>query len=376
MVTEDPIVPGAAVAAGLSPRIDFRAGGEGHEYLVAGWSFPEKDYSWTLGTRSVIRLPRAGGEADCSLRFRGGPMVRDGVKSFQRLFVSINGVTLAQLVVRHILTLELLVPAALFGEADAVEVELHLPDATAPSELGDSADTRALGFWVSDLELTPLEPGGKSPVSAARAGDAAMLMEIQSLGANCELGFVQRYYGAEPFGLFRWSSTRLPNLLCALEARFEGLGSPDNIDIVLDGNSEFQVIDKRFGFKNHSFAFQDAGAKKDDILRRETTRLPFLTRLFLEDLGSGGKLFCFHDANRSPLDQIFLLADSLNRYGANTLLWVRSTDDLAVVGTAERLRADLIAGYVDTFEALNNVRQPSIPAWMKMIRAAYQRWRD
>ncbi len=368
--------PAVVTDAGQGQRVDFRAGGRGQEYLIEGWSYPEAEYTWSLGQTSIVRFPHEGRREDHALLLRGAPLVREGALPFQRLEVVVNGVMVARLVLRAKTQIELMVPAAVIGDGPAVEVVFHWPDATAPSELGGSGDSRALAFAMGLVELRPLTPGARPAVAARRAEDRAMLMDIQSLGANCELGMVQRHFGAEPFGLFRWASTPLPNLVRALEARFEGFGLPENLEVWMDDATEFHVIDKVFGFKNHSFAFQNKGAKREDILRREATRLPFLKRLLIEDLECSSKLFCFHDADKSSLDKVKALAGAVNRFNLNFLLWVCSSKDSEKIGTARILAPNIIIGFVDRFEKSTDVRNPSSDVWLKVIRQAHSLWRD
>jgi hypothetical protein len=360
--------------AAKGQRVDFRAGGRGQEYLIEGWSYPEAEYTWSLGQTSIVRFSHEGRREDHALLLRGAPLVREGALPFQRLEVVVNGAMVARLVLRAKTQIELMVPAAVIGDGPAVEVVFHWPDATAPSELGGSGDSRALAFAMGLVELRPLAAGARSAVAAQRAEDRAMLMDIQSLGANCELGMVQRHFGAEPFGLFRWASTPLPNLVRALEARFEGFGLPENLDVWMDDATEFHVIDKVFGFKNHSFAFQNKGAKREDILRREAARLPFLKRLLIEELEAGSKLYCFHDGNQSSLDDINKLVAALNKYGRNVLVWVKAIGKGENIGDVNIINHNLIAGYIDYFEALGNVTQPSFNAWLKMLRSAHGVW--
>ncbi len=361
----------------VGPRIeiDFRAGGHGQEYLIAGWSHPEPGYMWTLGKVSIVRLPLGATSGDCLLRFRSGPMVRHGTLNFQRLNVEVNGVALARLICRAPMQYELCVPAEVLCGSDAVEILFHMPDAVSPKELGGSGDSRDLGVWMSSLQFSALATVQTSVQTGGPAADKAMLMDLQSLGENCELGFVQRWAGAEPLGLFRWAYTPLSNLLSALDERFEGLGLAENLTIELDDATEFHVIDRRFGFRNHSWAYQNNGAKREDVLKREAVRLPYLARLMLENLDGAEKLFCFHDAGRSDLDQIMPLAEALGRYGPNWLLWVSKAQEGAPAGTAEICGERLIRGYVDQFQPLHNVRQPSFDAWIGAVRAAHKLWR-
>ncbi len=197
-------------------------------------------------------------------------------------------------------------------------------------------------MWLSSLQFAPLDGGPSMQSSGRAASDKAMLMGLQSLGENCELALVQRFGGADPFGLFRWAATPLPNLLAALDARFEGLGTAENLAVELDTASEFQVLDRRFGFKNHSFAFHSDGATRKSILMREMVRLPYLARLMIRDLEAARKLFCFHDAGQSGREKIEGLAAALGRYAPNWLLWVRPAQGPEQVGMAEQIGERLI----------------------------------
>jgi hypothetical protein len=364
---------GEAAPTGQRFEIDFRAGGRGQEYLIAGWSHPEPDYIWTLGKLSVVRLAPLSIEGDGTLNFRCGPMVRPGVLPYQRLFVTVNGVLVAGLVCRGPVQYELSVPAAALSGAAQADITFLMPDARSPKELGGSGDSRDLGIWMSSLQFGPLEAYAVTPTGD---GDRAMLMAMQSLGANCELGFVQRSAGAEPLGLFRWAYTPLPNLLSALTARFEGLGAPENLAVELDDASEFHVVDRRFGFRNHSWAYQNTGARREDILKRETVRLPYLARLLVEELEGAQKLFCFHDAGRSGFEGVESLLEVLGRYGPNWLLWIRPAGEGAPAGTAKLVGERLIEGYLDQFQPVHNVRAPSIESWMRTLREAYIIWQS
>jgi hypothetical protein len=376
---------GEAVNTGSLPlEIELRGGGQGHEYLIAGWSFPEIEYAWTLGKRAYVRLPSGGVNCDCALKFRAGPMVHLGMINFQRLLIDVNGTVVARLVGRQPGQFEVLVPAAAVRGRPSVDITFIMPDAVSPLEAGISGDQRELGFWFSSLRLEALQSGPSfappppvaDDVAAPEAADVKTVMnDLHSLGINCELGFVQRAHGAEPLGLLRWAQTPLPNLLRALEARFEGLGDPAYTVIKVDGASEFQIIDKKFGFRNHSFAFQNQGATEEKVRERELVRMPFLARLLVEELEQAEKLFCFHDAGQSGLDDIERLLAALEAYGPNWLLWVCPAETSAKVGTAEILHDRLIRGYIDRFNPLTDVSAPSVEAWTATATMAHRLWR-
>src|ERR1041385_7120891 len=79
--------------------------------------------------------------------------------------------------------------------------------------------------------------------------DAKIVAKFESLGDNCEFGFVQRHHGLEPGGLLRWaSSTTLDGLVQALECRFAGLYQLDD----LSPYTANMVVDCKFGIAFHS----------------------------------------------------------------------------------------------------------------------------
>lgn len=368
--------PEARPRAADCHEIDFRAGGLGHEYLLDGWSYPEKDYTWTLGQTSLVQFPAVFPAADLALELVCAPLVHDGAVRFQRLFVEVNGVVVGKLVVRTQSRFEFFIARETVGDGSAIDVAFRIPDACSPEMIGLSGDMRHLGFRMISLRLQPLGVAAKAGTGAGGLSDREILMDIQSLGTNCELGFIQRSVGAEPLGLFRWASTPLPNLLRALEVRFDGLGDPRNIVVEVDGATEFQIVDRKFGFRNHSFAFEKNGARREAILKREQARLPFLVRLMVENLDQASKLFCFHDAGRSGREEIDRLVAALRRFGPNVLLWICPAANGAQVGTAETVYDGLIKGYVDRFEPVHDVKTPSREAWLRTIRAGHGLWVD
>src|SRR5437016_5768301 len=77
---------------------------------------------------------------------------------------------------------------------------------------------------------------------------ARIIAEFESLGDNCEFGFVQRHHGLEPGGLLRWASSNFDGLVHALECRFTGLYQLDD----LEPYTPNMVIDRKYGIAFHS----------------------------------------------------------------------------------------------------------------------------
>src|SRR6516225_7169551 len=59
---------------------------------------------------------------------------------------------------------------------------------------------------------------------------AAVLRHFESLGDNCEFGFVQRANGYEDGGLFRWSISPLEKLILCFDENFKDLYLFENLE--------------------------------------------------------------------------------------------------------------------------------------------------
>jgi hypothetical protein len=228
------------------------------------------------------------------------------------------------------------------------------------------------------------EPGGAQSGAGAVAVDVGLLMQadrmplqammlnFESLGQNCEFGLVQRRCGAEPLGLLRFSSTPLPKLLNALDARFEGMGEAGSVSVELSSNGrEYMISDRRFGFLYH--AFVEAGAMSDEALhKREVRRVPFLARKLVEDLEAAEKIFVFKGMGAMEEEEVYPLALALRRYGKNTLLFVNLADGARRGGSVEARAPGFLVGYLDRFAPGEDATDLELAQWVHVCRAAYR----
>ena len=366
-------------------RLDFRAGGNAAPYCAAGWSTPEPDETWTIGAESVLVLPAPSRPASYVMELKFRPLVALGTLPAQRLRVVVNDVQIAEFTVGSPCRRACLIPWAavtLHGET-SLRIAFHLPDAARPSDLGLGGDSRMLGLAFTSVRLSParepafpsLEPPPADPALAARAQALPLhdlMLQFESLGQNCEFGLVQRQCGAEPLGLLRFSSTPLPFLLDALEARFEGMGRKETITARLSSNGrEYMVEDGRFGFLYH--AWVAAGEMTaDEVALREARRVPFLVRKLLEDLETAEKIFVFKGMAAMPEEEVFPLAMAIRRYGPNTLLFVTLADAEHAGGTVEEHLPGFLIGYVDRFAPADQASDLELDQWVQVCREAYR----
>ena len=197
---------------------------------------------------------------------------------------------------------------------------------------------------------------------------ATLMLEFESLGENCEFGVVQRYYGAEPLGLLRFTATPPQLLTTALLHRFDGVGEADNTTLRVH-RDEYVTEDTRYHMSMHTFiraGNEDREKRFINICRR----LRFLRDKLISDLEACEKSFVYGYHDVLPDDQIRLMWDAMQRYGKNRLLFVQPTDDESAIGTTHALEPNLLIGFVDRA----SVETPSFEIWLSLCRKAHDFW--
>jgi hypothetical protein len=368
------LLPAADTAAELFVR--FGSAGNAAVATRTGWSPPEPGYTWTVGHRSTLVLPRPA-PADVLLQIQLAPFVHAERLARQRLRLLANGRPVAAVAVCEHAVLAVELPASLLAAGSSLELAFEMPDAARPVDVSGVEDDRLLGFALHRLLLTPVRPPAPPAETALPYGTAvvplppqALMLRFESLGENCEFGLVQRRCGAEPLGLLRFASAPLPKLLAALRTRFRGVGWPENIVVELSATGrEYMVHDRAFGFNYH--AWVNLGEQRPvDIHAREVGRVPFLVRKLIEDLTTGEKIFVYHAVTPPGVATAHNLAAVLRSYGPTTLLWVELADAAHPAGTVERVGEGLVKGYLDRFAPGEDANDLSLEGWIEICNNA------
>ena len=190
----------------------------------------------------------------------------------------------------------------------------------------DATGWEQLGMAVQGARMSETDVAANAPVQAdiAVVDDEAkrrLVLRFESLGDSCEMGLVQRRYGAEPLGLLRWNDVGLDNLIAALDAGFDGMGEPSNTEMVAAPNGELFVKDRRWSLGMHTFLL--AGhVDADDVYKKMCRRIVYLRGKLLEDLAAADKVFVY----RSPTidaEGLACLHRALRAHGPATLLGVQ-----------------------------------------------------
>jgi hypothetical protein len=201
---------------------------------------------------------------------------------------------------------------------------------------------------------------------------ATLLQRFESLGDNCEFGFVQRANGYEDGGLLRWSISPLDKLIVCLETDFKDLYLFENLepsapDMVRDITTGLMFHTQMHSIDGH-FVLGDQA--RQEIYVRERRKIDHLLDKFRRKLREPDTI-CVYKRNSGVSDaDATRLQQSLNKLGPSSLLIVRSTDDRERWSTVECLGSGLFLGLVDEFAPYFAADHVSIRVWNRLLQNA------
>lgn len=177
----------------------------------------------------------------------------------------------------------------------------------------------------------------------------ALLLGFESIGGDCELGLVQRCYGAEPLGLLRWNTVNQKSLMDALAVRFEGMGAPENTELITAANGEHYVLDKRWHLGMHTFLFESE-VSGSALFPKMCRSVVYLREKFLADLQATDKVIVYK-SDDITLDDLLALHDALKKLGPVRLLNIKQARKKGPRrgkrGEIATIRPDLYVGFID-----------------------------
>ena len=210
------------------------------------------------------------------------------------------------------------------------------------------------------------------PVVEPGANLSNLMLCFEALGDGCEFGGVQRHFGAEPLGLFRFSGIDTNHLVEALNSDLNGIGDEEFTQLVTGDGGEYFTRDIRYHMNAHTFLFADE-VDYQTIRTKLCRKISFLARKMQEDLSEGGKIFV-HRLHDRTIDQIDLMAlyHAIRRYGTGVLLCVGLPDGKAPVGRVEVVADGLMVARIVNAVSTNPPGQPDhdFATWVSVCRQA------
>jgi hypothetical protein len=212
------------------------------------------------------------------------------------------------------------------------------------------------------------------------------ISRFESLGANCEFGFVLRQCGIEGSALFRWSEMFSIATVTALIARdFSGIYewdhlAPFNAGMLLDHGCgmawhsliKSEIITPGAPAEAGNFRFLASEAERRRIWSIESKRMAFLAGKLRAELAAGGRIYVYRPSIYETLsgDALAALFAALNRGARNALLAVTVAGAGDEPGTLKVLQPGLMHGVIDRFAPGNRAGDVSLRGWVYLCRAA------
>jgi hypothetical protein len=207
----------------------------------------------------------------------------------------------------------------------------------------------------------------------------SFLKHFESLGDNCEFGFVLQHHGIHDGGMFRWTMIRdFRHLTKALDNRLEGIYDIDD----LVPCSPDMVRDERFGVEFHTkmpiirtvdgFDFGTAKSERLSAHYFEREKYFYLTEKFFNVARRGSKIYVLKSINPISQSVVEDVLRSLRRRGDVSLLWVCEQDANHQDGIVEKLGNNLYRGFITRFSTTIKMSDIDILGWAALCEAAYK----
>jgi hypothetical protein len=253
-------------------------------------------------------------------------------------------------------------PATIAIQEGLVNARLGAASASGPRQIADKPLPAAIAG----------APDTARPLPAARERPDQLLGYFESLGQNCELGLVQRYFGIEPLSLFRWVAISMRSLADALEDRLAGIGDPAQTVLGCSPGHEYFVTDTKYQFTMHTFVQRET-VKESQFLDQQCRRLVFLAARLLDELAANEKIFVFFQGGPVDEAQLRRLHAALRRNAEVTLLNVRRWDATHPPGTVEWAGPGLLVGYIERFgNRIDGIWDIAYDSWLQICREAHR----
>ncbi|MDE1150191.1 MAG: hypothetical protein PW843_26865 [Azospirillaceae bacterium] len=208
--------------------------------------------------------------------------------------------------------------------------------------------------------------------------DFSFLNSFESLGINCEFGFVQRRCGVEPGHLLRWAFTPLDSLRQAIAADFCELYQfknllPSGSDMVWDEKYHISFHTKmKSTIQGGGFQFSEAEKERREIWEAEHKKILYLREKFLKSAKVGGNIYVLKLDSKQSVPDILSIWGKIRSLGSNSLLCVREALVCEEIGTIKTVDLGLHLGNIDRFAPNSKADDLSIGIWLKLCQLAWE----
>jgi hypothetical protein len=215
---------------------------------------------------------------------------------------------------------------------------------------------------VRQAEILSAETAPPIPVD-----DKDLLGRFESLGDNCEFGFLQRYAGVEEPSLLRFNSTRVDRLIHGLRNRFADLALDGSMSVVW--TNEWMVHESCYKFVYHSLN-SDTNCDLNKLLKQQAAWLRYMAEKFMERLEIGDRIYV-RKGTTDTMESAIALGSHLRNHGPATLLWVTVADADHPNGTVAWIGDGVMRGWIQRFASYDRTGDIEPIGWINLLRRAW-----
>jgi hypothetical protein len=196
---------------------------------------------------------------------------------------------------------------------------------------------------------------------------------FESLGWNCEFGFIQHGNSFGEGTLFAWALTEtVEGLVKLLNARFENLYSLDRLTPGQNGmayNADYGIAFHSQIFGTHSGGnfIPSAAAERPQRHAEEFEKIQYLVDKVLKSLAKPGRIWVYKNTNGVSLPQAVALHGALKRYAPHRLLIVLEAKGRHRPGTVDVLDEKLLIGHITRYSPGDRAFDYDPTGWRQIL---------
>lgn len=204
------------------------------------------------------------------------------------------------------------------------------------------------------------------------------LQRFESLGDNCEFGFVLKSLKHEDGSIFRWASMTTDQLHTLLKNNFKEIYEYDNLFPCAPG----MVCDKRYGIAWHTdmkshvidekLTFIANEDQRREIYNNENKKRAHLLQKFISRLQGGEAIYVIKSRSK-PGPQVFNgIYQELRRLAQGAAFWmleVIETSDQGKQGVTELVCDQRMRAYISKYSPYGEADAAQYDEWYKIMQS-------
>ncbi|GAN79607.1 glycosyltransferase family 4 protein [Acidocella aminolytica] len=204
------------------------------------------------------------------------------------------------------------------------------------------------------------------------------LSKFESLGENCEFGFVQRALGINTSSLFRWAFVDSEDAICeAISSNFSGGFVFENLEpagagtMVRDRKLQIAFHSKQASVQHGEFwEFVHSNSERALLFKEERKKFLYLAGKFIFNLEKNDQIYVLKRNQGIKDDAALRVHKTISSRGNGRVLYVVEATSSNQPGTVEKVVPGLVKGFIDRFAPIDQSDNPSLSCWESILQSA------